>query len=329
MKVLLVTNMYPTPETPYYGIFVKEQMEAICKVHKEVSYTVFFIDGRKSQKEYLKSIFAIHKLINKNEFDLIHVHYGLSGLFLLKKLKKNIPVVITLHGGDIQIEQGKKIQVFLTKLILKKADCAITLNNKMDTIVKQYMPFTKIIPCSVDINTFTPAEKRTIENTKRIIFPSDRSRVVKNYPLFKNVVEILKSKYKIQCSTVEIKNMSRSEVSTLYSTSDLMIMTSISEGSPQVIKEAMACNLPVVSTNVGDVANLLKGVKNSAVSKSMDADMLAELAYQALNNKIEGIDGRDKIKQMKLDDDSIGESLFDIYNRLIPPSQAVKNNKSL
>ena len=57
--------------------------------------------------------------------------------------------------------------------------------------------------------------------------------------------------------------------------------------------------------------------------------MLAELAYQALNNKIEGIDGRDKIKQMKLDDDSIGESLFDIYNRLIPPSQAVKNNKSL
>ena len=88
----------------------------------------------------------------------------------------------------------------------------------------------------------------------------------------------------------------------------------------------MACNLPIVSTNVGDVSNLLKGVRNSAVSESMDADMLAELAYQVLNNKIEGIYGRDKIKQMKLDDDSIGESLFNIYNRLIYPSQAIETN---
>lgn len=329
MKVLLVTNMYPTPETPYYGIFVKEQMEAICKVHKNVSYTVFFIDGRNSKMEYLKSIFTIHKLINKNEFDLIHIHYGLSGLFLFKKLKKDIPVVITLHGGDIQIEQGKKIQVFFTKLILKKTDFAITLNKKMDTIVKRDIPFTEVIPCSVNINTFTPSKKETVQNTKKIIFPSDRSRMVKNYPLFENVIEILKSKYKIQCSTVEIKNMSRSEVSMLYRNSDLMIMTSISEGSPQVIKEAMACNLPIVSTNVGDVSNLLKGVKNSAVSDSMDADILAELAYQALNKKIEGIYGREKIKQMKLDDDSIGKSLFDIYNRLIHPSQTVKTNKYL
>ncbi|MFV0584440.1 MAG: glycosyltransferase [Parabacteroides gordonii] len=326
MKVLLVTNMYPTPETPYYGIFVKEQMEAICKVHKDVFYTIFFIDGRNSKMEYLKSISKIHKLINKSEFDLIHVHYGLSGLFLLKKLKKNIPVVITLHGGDIQIEQGKRIQVFLTKLILKKTDWAITLNKKMDTIAKRYIPFTKIIPCSVNINTFTPVKKESVTNIKKIIFPSDRSREVKNYPLFENVIEILKSKYKIQCSTIEIKNMSRSEVSKLYGTSDLMIMTSISEGSPQVIKEAMACNLPIVSTNVGDVSNLLKGVRNSAVSESMDADMLAELAYQVLNNKIEGIYGRDKIKQMKLDDDSIGESLFNIYNRLIYPSQAIETN---
>lgn len=328
MKVLIVTNMYPTPQAPYYGIFVKEQMEAICKVHKDVSFTVFFIDGRKSKMEYIKSIFAIHKLINENEFDLIHIHYGLSGLFLLKKLRKNIPVVITLHGGDIQKEQGKKIQVFLTKLILKKTDLAITLNNKMDAIAKQCIPLTKIIPCSVDINTFTPFEKKTIQNTKRIIFPSDRSRVVKNYPLFESVIELLKSKYKIQCSTIEIKNMSRSEVSSLYSTSDLMIMTSISEGSPQVIKEAMACNLPIVSTNVGDVSCLLKDVKNSAVSDSMDAEILAELAYQALNNKIEGISGRDKIMQMRLDDNSIGESLFDIYNQLTHTSQVKRSARS-
>ena len=319
MNVLLVTNMFPSPKDPYFGIFVKEQMDAVCKIHQDISYTVFYINGKLSKIEYLKSIFKIHKRITEMNFDLIHIHYGLSGLFLLKKIKKKIPVIITLHGGDIQIEQGKNIQVFLTKLILKRVNMAITLNKKMDAIVKQYTLHTKIIPCSVDTSTFTPSPNKSNSNIKKIIFPSDRSRTVKNYPLFENVIKILRNKYNIQCSTIEIKNMSRTEVAALYNSSDLMIMTSISEGSQQVIKEAMACNLPIISTNVGDVSALLKGVKNSAVSPSAKAEELAELAQQSLNNEIKGIEGREKIKQLKLDDYSIGESLFNIYHQLISP----------
>ena len=64
MKVLLVTNMYPSEESPYYGIFVKEQENAVSKVFPDVDYTVCFIDGRKGLKEYLKSISAIHRLLD-------------------------------------------------------------------------------------------------------------------------------------------------------------------------------------------------------------------------------------------------------------------------
>lgn len=321
MNILLVTNMYPCADAPAYGIFVKEQENAVCKEYPDVHYTIAFIDGRYSKKEYIKSIFKIHKLIKEKHFDLIHIHYGFSGIFLLLgKLSPKIPVLITLHGGDIQAEQGKTIQVWFTKQILKKANAAITLNDRMDNIVKRYVKNTQIIPCSVNTDFFSPApiQKTTDINEKiHIIFPSDKNRFVKNYPLFEQTISILQDKYKLKCQISEIKNMSRTEVLDLYQKADLMIMTSISEGSPQVVKEAMACNLPVVSTNVGDVSYLLKNVQNSAVSQNMEANELAELAYQTLNHQIKGISGRDKIFQMQLDDKSVAHKIYNIYSFLL------------
>lgn len=321
MNILLVTNMYPCDDAPAYGIFVKEQENAVCNEYPNIHYTIAFINGRFSKKEYITSIFRIRKLIREKNFDLIHVHYGFSGLFLLLgKLPKKIPVLVTLHGGDIQAEQGKTIQVWFTKQILKRANAAITLNEKMDKIVRKYVKDTRIIPCSVNTEVFLPAPIPKIVNLKEkihIIFPSDRNRLVKNYPLFEQTISILQNKYKLECQISEVKNMSRLEVSKLYQKADLMIMTSISEGSPQVVKEAMACNLPVISTNVGDVSFLLENVRNSAVAQTMNAEELAYLAYQALTNQIEGINGRDKILQMKLDDKSIAQKIYKTYSLLL------------
>lgn len=321
MKILLVTNMYPCTENPTYGIFVQEQERAISQEYPDVRYTVAFINGRHGKNEYIKSIFKIRKLINEQHFDLIHIHYGFSGLFLLLgKLPKKIPILITLHGGDIQAEQGKTIQVWLTKQILKKANTAITLNRQMDEIVKKYTKYTNIIPCSVNTNLFIPSTTPKTTNPQEelhIIFPSDRNRKVKNYPLFEQTISVLKNKYGIKCHTSEIKNMSRAEVAQLYQNANLMIMTSISEGSPQVVKEAMACNLPVISTNVGDVSQLLENVKNSAVSTKMEAEELARLAFQAMNNQIQGIDGREKIFQMHIDDQSIAKRIYQVYLSLL------------
>lgn len=318
MNILLVTNMYPCKDAPTYGIFVKEQEEAICNEYPEVHYTTFFIDGRHKKSEYIKAIFQINKLIKRNNFDIIHIHYGLSGLFLLfNRIYKKIPVIVTLHGGDIQAEQGKKFQVWLTKKVLKRANIAITLNERMDLIVSKYIRDTQIIPCSVNTDVFIPPTKeRTNKLEYNIIFPSDRKRYVKNYPLFEQTINILRDKYKIVCNTFEIKNMSRYDVAELYKNADLMIMTSISEGSPQVVKEAMATNLPVVSTNVGDVEILLYNVKDSAVAQSMSAVELADIAYKSLTNGIDGISGREKIYELQLDEKATAQKIYNIYSSL-------------
>ena len=319
MKVLLVTNMYPTELTPYYGIFVKEQEQSIVKNFPDVNYEIEFIDARKDKLLYAKSFFQVVRKINHGDYDLVHVHYGFSGLFLLNPFLKKIPVILTLHGGDILPEQGKRFQVSLVRRILKKVDVAITLNERMDCMVKKYAKETHIIPCSVDTNFFTPPLKVKIDQEeKRIIFPSDKERFVKNYPLFERSIKILEKKYNIKCHISEIKNMSRLEVADLYRSSDLMIMTSISEGSPQVVKEAMACNLPIVSTNVGDVSILLKGVKNSYVAKEMDADLIADLAYKTLSGQAcNGIPGRERIFALGIDNNSVARNIYEIYKRLV------------
>ena len=317
MKVLYVTNMYPNEKDPYYGIFVKEQIEAINRV-SQIEDTIFVIDGKNGIQEYLKSIIKIRKLVKKEKFDIIHIHYGLSGLFLLFG-SVNVPVLMTLHGGDIQIEQGKTFQVYLTKRILKHCNYAITLNEKMDDIVRKYINKTIIIPCSVNTSVFNvyPDKKEERNNSLNILFPSSRSRKVKDFPLFQKVCNVIRKKYHLKVDEYYLENLNRIDVAKLFNKMDVLLMTSISEGSPQVVKEAMACNLPVISTNVGDVSVLLSNVKDSYVSITRDENELASLVMLSLERKGKGIQPREKIMELKLDDDSIADKIISTYRKII------------
>ena len=308
--------MFPNVNDPTYGIFVKEQIDAITK-HERIDYQVYAIDGKKGLWEYVKSIKDIRSLIKSKHFDLVHIHYGLSGLFLLLG-RMNVPIIITLHGGDIQAEQGKTVQVALTKLILKRCDFAITLNERMNEIVKKHIKKTEIVPCSINTNLFIPKERSTTPmNTVKVLFPSARTRYVKDFPLFQRVCNVLREKYKLYVEEYYLENLSRQKVADLFCQMDLLLMTSISEGSPQVVKEAMACNLPIVSTNVGDVPILLDGVQHCYVASNRDEGELAYLAYKALSKLgIKGVCPREKILKLGLDDDSIANRIIKVYHSL-------------
>lgn len=273
--------MYPTYDHKYYGIFVKEQIDGLKRFR--IQSNIYFINALENGKfEYVRSIVRLWKMIRKINPDVIHIHYGLSGLFLLF-FRPKCKIFLTLHGGDILSKQGKLIQIFLTKRILKRVDKVFALNDEMESILTKKNINFEILPCGVDVNFFHPKNRQKNNEFKTLLFPGDPNRMVKNYKLFQEFIGVLQKDFHGDIKVVIIHNMDREEVVQALSNGDCLVMTSISEGSPQIVKEALFCNLPVVSVPVGDVRNVLKDLPGCYVTKSHSAKELSEAVVKSFN----------------------------------------------
>jgi glycosyltransferase involved in cell wall biosynthesis len=286
-NILFVTNMFPTDRNPFFGIFIKEQIEALKKdfLFKE---EVYLINGlHKSKFEYLKSIFKIPYLIIKTKPDIVHIHYGISGLFLLF-FKPKIPIYLTLHGCDFQEHGNNRLQVWISKLVAKRVSQIFVQNQEMKDLGYRINPNVEILTCGVDTVFFNPFYSNPVQfSNKVIIFPSDPERVEKNFPLFMKVIQKLQIENSITIKCID--KMNREEIRDLLSSADCLLMTSISEGSPQVVKEALSCGLPVVSVPVGNVAEMIEGVPNCFVSSSFNFEELYILVLKSLKGNKDGI----------------------------------------
>lgn len=318
MNVLYVTNMYPWKNNPYYGIFVKEQIEGLKKYHSVKDHLVF-INGRKGKWNYLASIFTINFHLLFHSYDIIHIHYGLSGLFALFNPFIRTPIITTLHSGDIDKKKAKYIQIFITKLLLRKTHHVLILNEEMKQIVERFNPKYDRIPCGVDTEVFKPNSlPRKTNNSSKIhlVFPGSPDRKAKNFPLFQEVVKCLSDVHGLEVAYSVIENKSRSEVAEMFNTTDCIVLTSFSEGSPQVIKEGMACNANIVATNVGDVSVLLRGIQNARVVNTLDAKEISKAIVEVINYS-GPTQGREEIFHQMLDEKSISDRVFKIYTEAV------------
>ena len=297
MKILFVTNMFPDATDPARGIFVKEQVEDLGGMGG-LQHDVYVINGRRGYWAYVKSMMEIPRRVRRNGYDVVHIHYGLSGLFLLLRAPA-ATVFLTLHGSDILAAGGKPIQVFLTKKILRKVDRVFVVSGQMERVVQAHTDRCELLPCGVDVGFFKPSTfSRSRESGRLVVFPNSPRRTVKNYPLFEHAVEHAVRQASFEISTACIEGMSRAEVRDLLARADCLLMTSTSEGSPQVVKEALACGTPVVSVPVGDVPTLLEGVPCCHVSQGMeDAAELARLLLECLGGELD----RGSVRQAFID----------------------------
>ena len=321
MKVLIVTNMYPNPRNIHAGIFVAEQERNLKKFFPDIDVDVYYMPTEERKSEYLKSFWAIPLKLKKGNYDIMHIHFGTTGMFLLNPFfTVKIPVVMTLHGGDIQPEQGKYVQNRLCHHILKHVDYTFTLNTHMHAIAKEYCDACQIVPCSVNTSLFKPVSERTLTIGKKdvnIIFPSSPNRPIKDYPLFERTLKVMKDKYGINCHEQILHGFTRVQLAEFFNNADAVLMTSISEGSPQVVKEAMSCNCPVISTNVGDVEVVLNGAAGCAFVNEHEENALAEKLFLSLQGKIPGKSPRQQIFDLELDDKSITTKIYNVYKSIL------------
>lgn len=304
MKVLIVASY----NKGHFAPFIIEQVEAMHKTGVECNY--FGIEG-KGIKGYVKNLSALKKKIKEFQPDIIHAHYGLSGL--LSNLQRRIPVVTTYHGSDIN---DPKV-LPLSKLSMCLSRFNIFVSQKQIDVVRAKRKYA-LIPCGINLDdspsvSKTEARKRMglDENRKYILFAGAFDNKVKNYPLAKESVGLLND----EVTLLELKGYSREEVALLMNAADVLLMTSFTEGSPQVIKEAMACGCPIVSTDVGDVKQVFGKVSGCYIC-SYDPKDVAEKLVPVLNSD-ERTEGRNRILFLGLTNENVAVQISQVYDSVL------------
>ena len=302
MKILIICSKNSGRIAP----FITDQVEALQKAGVVCDY--FTVEG-KGVKGYLRNYTPMMRKIREFQPDIIHAHYGLSGL--LANLQRKVPVVTTYHGSDINNPKVRQI----SKVAMKLSAWNIFVSKKNIKLARVKKKFS-LIPCGVDTNIFRPmdrkAERKKLgfrESDHIVLFAGAFDNPVKNPELALEAVGKVPD-----ALLMEMKGYSRVQVAELMNAVDVCLMTSHTEGSPQFIKEAMACNCPIVSVNVGDVKEVLEGVNGCLITEKSAINVALKIQEVLIKN--ERTNGYEKIKNSGYEATVVAERIKNVYKNI-------------
>jgi glycosyltransferase involved in cell wall biosynthesis len=251
-------------------------------------------------------------------YDVIHANYGLTAPAALAQ--PNAPVVITLWGSDVHGAVGR-----VSRLCARVADAVIVMSEEMAAKLEVDC---HVIPHGIDLRTFRPFSTRAAreavgwrQDARHVLFPYPTGRPVKNFPRAQRVVERVRERWRGRgggestAEEIELQTISgvpHDRMPLYLNAADALLLTSKSEGSPNSVKEALACNLPVVATDVGDVSRRLDGVEPSTVATSDEElveGLLAVLEHGGPSN------GRETVQSLSLQ--RMGERIRRVYQSVV------------
>lgn len=335
LRILVVTGIYPTEQRPHSGTFIKSQVDSLKEAGLEVEVVhpkpgpVLLRYARATIQVFLKTLTGY--------FDVVHGHYG--QWCLIARMQWTTPVVASFLGDDLQgtyLANGRwskraAIIVHLSRWLIHYVDAAIVKSEKMRQIALKGRnhPFEErifVIPNGVDFRLFRPiprAEARAAlgwdQERYYILFGNNAEVPVKNFPLARAAVECLHAKG-IAAELVVASGLPQTKLVHYINASNALILSSVAEGSPNIVKEAMACNVPVVSTDVGDVAELVGRTKGCSVCLP-DPESLAAALEDALQHT-GPTTGRMDI--MHLDRTGVAKRVIAVYEGI--SSKKIKRN---
>ena len=325
MKTLIIASDKGDKFVP----FIEEQIAALQQAGVEIIR--YGVTG-KGIAGYLRELPALRRMIRTERPDIVHAHYGLSGL--LANLQRRVPVLTTYHGSDINkpsILRFSKIAMRLSafNIFVSKRNVSIALSPN-SLIASRLQNRYALLPCGITIpKPWSEMQNQLVEqltlnqwvqgvwskDVKHVLFAGAFDNAVKDPELAKAAMNELE-KLGVKAELIELKGYSRDQVNALMYTCHALLMTSKTEGSPQVIKEAMACGCPIVSVDVGDVAERVSGVEGCYVVRTREPKDIAEALQQAIT--FEGkTNGREKIIELGLSNEQVAKRLIAIYEIII------------
>lgn len=285
----------------HFAPFIEEQITAIQQ--RDIHLSRYAVTG-KGIYGYLRELPRLSRTIRTLQPDIIHAHYGLCGLLValavrltpsLSRYRKRL--VTTYHGSDI----NNRHVLHLSRMAMHASAWNIFVSqaNKQKALIRGTKRLTNysVIPCGIDL---TDDQRTTRDEARRqlatilskqgiqlhapfILFAGAFDNPVKDAPLAQAAVSILNPDVRL----IELTGYTRQEVSLLMCAANCLLLTSKTEGSPQVIKEAMACSCPIVSVDVGDVRENIVGLPDCYVATTRQPQELAQLLHTALSRQQE------------------------------------------
>lgn len=291
--------------------FVIEQGLSLERQGVEVFY--FPIQGN-----YLSAVRDLKRKILDLQPDILHAHYGLSAI--TAELQSFCPVITTFHNG----ETSRWYVNFITSLFSLRARYVIYvaehIREKLFFVNKNH----SILPCGVSLDdcySIPYEQARAIlgfeENKKYILFGGAFSNKRKNFDLLNEALDLPSIKNNFKFEVLEMKNLSRAECVLRMCACDAFALPSRSEGSPQALKEAMACGCPCLATDIADVRKLIGGLNGNYVCSfdpvdvAHGLDMLLSLPIGFRTT------GRERIIELGYTNELVAEKLIEIYKSII------------
>ncbi len=326
MRVLVVTNMYPTPRAPFYGIFVAREVDALRGLGVDID--VFFVDGRRTRLEYARLVPGVWRRVRTGRYDIVHVHHAYCAF--AATLQHRVPVVWTFHEGEI-LNRGRMgpparwtrrlaYSPRFKRAMARRVDVVVTVAAALAGPLGR--PDAITIPAGVDLERFRPMDRSEAcerlgldADRPRVLFPASPDRPEKRFALARAAVDRLVARCPDlgDVDLVGLRDVPWDDVPVWMNASDVVLMTSAFEASPVTVREALACEVPVVSTDVGDVRLVVEGLPGCGVAPD-DPDALAgrlEAAF-GLGGRVPG--ARERMRAWSLE--TSARRVLEVYARL-------------
>jgi teichuronic acid biosynthesis glycosyltransferase TuaC len=336
LRILAVTNMYPMARHPALGTFVEQQVKGLRRIGLVVD--VMFVNRwERGIRSYLTMGTELRNHVKQFLPDVIHVMYGGVLAEETTRVCKTVPIVVSLCGSDLlgELLSGpirriiSECGVFASHIAARRASGVVVKSPNLEEALPATVDRSKvrIIPNGIDLERFKPLEQPACR--KQLGWASNRFHILfstngdpcKRPGLAQAAIDIA-NKSGLGAEMHQLQGVPHEDVPIWLNASDAVLLTSLHEGSPNIIKEALACDVPVVSVDVGDVAEMIRGIKGCYIALPDPHDLGAKLHLVELNTG--KIAGRKKAEQLSLEQTALNLRTFYLEVLESHQRQAVK-----
>lgn len=301
--------------------FARAQAQATAGSGIEVQ--IFYLESRTSVASLAKERSRFRRSIKLFAPDIVHAHFGtMTGFFCA--VGCTVPLIITYRGSDLNPAPSMNflrwaLGHLLSQLAATRAALIICVSASLKERLWWRRQRAEVLPSGPNMELFRPRPKGEaraalgLDPLSPIILFNSRDPAVKRLDLAQDVARKVRRRLPdLQLAILDGKVPQR-DVATHMNAADCLLLTSDWEGSPDIVKEALACGLPVVSVDVGDVGDLLTGVSPSRIAER-DAVRLAQAVLEVLQDGRRS-NGRERVKGIS--DGAIASRLASLYQRVL------------